>query len=433
MTAVYVVGDIVERLAEIPTGSVDLVLTSPPFLDLRSYLPVGDPRRSREIGHETTPASFLHTMLGLTAEWRRVLAPHGTLAVEFGDTYSGSGGAGGDYAEGGLREGQQPFTGSAAAGRRRQPRNPSQRNVDDWPLDKSLALVPELYRLALAYGLHPLAGTPSPAGRWRVRNVVTWCRPNPTVGALGDKFRPATSDLVIACTAADRWFDGDAVRDPASENTHARVARTAPEGRHDLPSQQRDGGNWSTLAQTNDDAGTRPAYDWCEIDDDQGAPLDYWKISPGGYRGAHFAVYPPALCEKPVQAMCPRRVCRTCGQPSRRIVETSNAARIRVRPSRQPAAPDPACRVTVGWSTCGCPGTTGGHDDVAGFHEGAGWRPGLVLDPFAGSGTTLLVATGHGRDGIGIDLNPLHADLAVERLGMFVTVVDELSPIPIGA
>ena len=50
------------------------------------------------------------------------------------------------------------------------------------------------------------------------------------------------------------------------------------------------------------------------------------------------------------------------------------------------------------------------------------WRPGVVLDPFAGSGTVLAVATGHGRDAIGIDLDERNAHLAQERVGMFLTV-----------
>ncbi len=45
------------------------------------------------------------------------------------------------------------------------------------------------------------------------------------------------------------------------------------------------------------------------------------------------------------------------------------------------------------------------------------WRPGRVLDPFAGSGTTLQVATGHGREAIGIDIDSRNAELAVERIG----------------
>jgi hypothetical protein len=92
MTAEYRIGDVFARLAEIPDGSVDLILTSPPFLALRSYLPADHPDKGKEIGSEPTPAAFLDTLLALSAEWRRVLALHGSICVELGDTYSGSGG-----------------------------------------------------------------------------------------------------------------------------------------------------------------------------------------------------------------------------------------------------------------------------------------------------------------------------------------------------
>lgn len=61
---------------------------------------------------------------------------------------------------------------------------------------------------------------------------------------------------------------------------------------------------------------------------------------------------------------------------------------------------------TGGWTDCG-------HGD---------YRRGVVLDPFAGSGTTLQVATGNGRDAVGIDLDERNADLARDRVGMFLTV-----------
>jgi hypothetical protein len=75
---------------------------------------------------------------------------------------------------------------------------------------------------------------------------------------------------------------------------------------------------------------------------------------------------------------------------------------------------------TTGWTTCGCPGTDGIRID--GYHDGPGWRCGVVLDPFGGSGTTGLVANGLSRDAILLDLDERNADLAMERLGMFVTV-----------
>lgn len=63
-----------------------------PYLALRSYLPADHPDKSKEIGSEPDPATFIDVMLALTAEWRRILAPHGSIVIELGDTYSGSGG-----------------------------------------------------------------------------------------------------------------------------------------------------------------------------------------------------------------------------------------------------------------------------------------------------------------------------------------------------
>lgn len=219
-------------------------------------------------------------LLELTAEWGRVLAPHGSICVELGDTYSGSGGAGGDYGEGGLRDGQPTFRQVASREHRPERAGTGADGGDrvvpiaggpGWPLDKSLCGIPHLYHLSLAYGRNLLTGEPSPAGQWRVRNVVAWCRPNPPVGSLGDKFRPATSYLTIATRARDRWFDLDAVRQAPSPNTHARIAKGAAP-RTDLPSQQRDG-NWNTLPQSND------------ADPAGAPPLDWWNIPTSGYAG----------------------------------------------------------------------------------------------------------------------------------------------------
>ena len=417
MSIRYLIGDVFDRMGELADDSIDLILTSPPFLALRSYLPVDHPDKHKEIGSEATPAEYIDVLLRLTAEWRRLLAPHGSLVVELGDTYSGSGGAGGDYDADGLREGQPTFKanpGRAGTTRYQVPGMPSipARAVQDqlpkvgsgWPLAKSLTLIPESYRFALVYGINPHTGTPSPAGQWRVRNVVRWVRPNPPVGALGDKFRPATSELVVAATSKDRWFDLDAVREPASENTNRRNARAVSARENTTPSGQRDG-NWNTIAISDD---VHPA----------GAPpLDWWQISPKGYSGAHYAVFPSELCVKPIQAMCPRQVCRTCGQPRRRITDVSyvdaNGQEIEgeVWPSgmldgnrgahTHKTVTATRQDTTVGWSDCG-------HDD---------YRPGLVLDPFVGTGTTLAVAHGHGRDAIGIDIDERSAELARDRVG----------------
>lgn len=397
--ATFIIGDTRDVTARMPDGSVDLVLTSPPFLALRSYLPTDHPDKHREIGSEATPAEFLQVLLEMTAEWRRVLAPHGSICVELGDTYSGSGGAGGDYNALGMRADQPLF---------RQSRNG--RSAGAWPLDKSLCGIPHLYHLSLAYGRNLLTGELSPAGQWRVRNVVAWCRPNPPVGALGDKFRPATSYMTVATVAGDRYFDLDAVREQfkhpeANERNKARGGPT-----YGLKGPNFDRGD---LGAGNFGSSTAGA-----------PPLDWWEIATHPYPGSHYATFPPDLCTRPIKAMCPERVCTSCGEPSRRIVgepeyvaarqaftdDTAPGRGFRdageVRGLSGTKAPAYKVQDTVGWTDCG-------HNT---------WRNGITFDPFAGSGTTLAVATGHGRDAIGIDIDERNADLARERVGMFLTV-----------
>lgn len=458
VTARLLVGDVHDRLTDIPDASVDLVLTSPPFLALRSYLPDGHPDKAKEIGSEPTPAEYLDVLLQLTAELDRVLAPHGSIAFELGDTYAGSGGAGGDYSEDGLREGQQIWSGSAAKRRANgvgddyRPTR-SGRPADDWPLPKSLACIPQLYQVALAYGINPLTGQPSPAGRWRIRTLKPWIRSNPPVGALGDKERPATSYVIVACRASDRYFDLDAVRTTSSSpltNRRTAVGVNARPNSHKSADDDRTGGNRSTLAITDEGPAGAPPRDWWHHVDaildtelaarPAGLPngshtagprstrglsdpvnittgaqgvhlrraleragilttLEALDVSPKGYSGAHYAVWPPELVRLLVDEMCPRRVCTTCGEPSRRLTET-----VLVTDAGQPT--EQALTYMAGWSDCGH-GT---------------WRPGHVLDPFAGSGTTLAVCTGMARDATGIDIDERNIDLAYERVGMFLEI-----------
>src|SRR5690606_1397545 len=110
------------------------------------------------------------------------------------------------YGGGGNRVGTDAFPGGFTG--RRGHGAPGGRG---WPLDKSLCGIPTLFAWSLASGRNLLRPerTTDP---WRIRNVIAWCRPNPPVGALGDKFRPGTSYLTVACKARDRWFDLDAVR-----------------------------------------------------------------------------------------------------------------------------------------------------------------------------------------------------------------------------
>ena len=153
---------------------------------------------------------------------------------------------------------------------------------------------------------------------------------------------------------------------------------------------------------------------------------DFWDICTQPFSEAHFAVFPSELVESPIKASCPEWICKKCGKPRERLIE--KAGRI-----QQHWAPGTDIKTeqakgkhgetstlvtgykfnykTTGWSDCGC---------------NAGFKPGIILDPFAGSGTACLVAKQLGRRYIGIELNPEYVKKARKRLNESVAVYDLL-------
>jgi site-specific DNA-methyltransferase (cytosine-N4-specific) len=407
--ATFYIGDAIHVLKTLDNDSVDLVITSPPFLALRSYLPADHPDKALEMGSEPDPGQYVDALIEVIEECRRVLAPHGSLCLELGDTYAGTAlrGNGPDA----MYEGRRDTADKAGY------KNRAARRAGCWPMDKSLALIPETVRFALAYGRNPHTGrTTQP---WRIRNVIRWVRPNPPVGALGDKFRPATSEMLVACTSGKRFFDLDAVREP-----HVNPRPQDTNGVKNASKEK--GQGWGYTQRTVHPVGA--------------PPLDWWNIPTHPYKGAHYATFPPELIVKPVKAMCPERVCVECGEPSRRIVrktpeyaafrrgnsgmtEQTDARHAYHLPDkgglgslnhREDSGARGQLYETTGWSDCGC--TNPGGDK---------WRPGVVLDPFAGTGTVLQVATGHSRSAIGIDLDERNAQLALERVGpLMLNIID---------
>jgi len=149
-----------------------------------------------------------------------------------------------------------------------------------------------------------------------------------------------------------------------------------------------------------------------------------WEIPTAPYPGAHFATFPPALVEPCILAGTSPRACEKCGAPWKRLTEKSRSFESGSgRSGRDPIGKNgpglqgggetrdirrgPCLQVeTTGWQpTCSCD------------NEGKGRC--LVLDPFAGSGTTGEVALKHGRDYLLIELNRDYETLIRGRLGLF--------------
>jgi len=165
-----------------------------------------------------------------------------------------------------------------------------------------------------------------------------------------------------------------------------------------------------THADTN--AGAPPLDAWFDHH-------DTWTLTTQPSKLDHYAMWPPKLAERLILMMCPLEVCRVCGEPRRRI--EGKAEYLPSATYRGGSMLNGSTRVadgvnqwigddgasaslvrnapTLGWTDCG-------HGN---------YRSGHVLDPFAGSGTTLAVADLHGRDATGIDFNQANRQLYPRR------------------
>ena len=94
--------DVAEPLP-IPDGCIDVIFTSPPYWGLRDYGVKG------QIGLEDHPNEYIEKITNICRDLKRVLKDTGSFYLNIGDTYYGSGGAGGDYNKGGLKEGRPKY------------------------------------------------------------------------------------------------------------------------------------------------------------------------------------------------------------------------------------------------------------------------------------------------------------------------------------
>lgn len=271
MSVRVVVADVFDGLAQLDDGSVNSVITSPPYWRKRSYLPDDSPLKHQEIGQESSPGEYLQTLLRVTDELWRVLADDGTIWFNLGDTAAGSGGWGGDVDKSN-RGGGRRWKGNNGPG------------IMDMPLPKSVCWLPELFGASLTYGRNLLTG--EPCRQWVVRPQVTWCKPAPTPGEIIDKFREATELIVWAAKRGSYYFDLDAVRRPPKEDWGGRVVNSGAFRGH--PNER--------------DNQTRPDR---AVNEKGVPPLNWWLVNTARGNGAHYATFPTELVYMPVIVSCP--------------------------------------------------------------------------------------------------------------------------------
>jgi DNA modification methylase len=351
--------------------SVDLVVTSPPYFGLRSYTDGGE-HYAGQVGAEATPAEFVAALIECTREMVRVLKPTGSIFVNLGDKYSGAQ--------------AQNFGGQSHAGASSKvwaQTNPKNTGIPN----KSLMLLPERYRIAAVDELGLIA-----------RAVIVWSKLNGLPESVTDRVRRSHEDWVHL-TKAPRYFSAvDEIRE-----RHTRAWTPGKNGGH---ARQSLGGTMANLASAAPNGvGKLPGSVW-EI---ATQPL---KV-PAELEVDHFAAFPMEWPRRLILGWSPREVCTVCGEGRRPVTVRSigpdaqgrigtlhggDSARFAHRTERKML--DGLTTREITGTACGCPDTT------------APSTPGVVLDPFGGTGTTALVAAMLGRRGISVDLSADYGRLA---------------------
>lgn len=346
-------------------------------------------RSAPEIGNERTPAEYVETMFNVFREVRRVLRDDGTLWLNLGDTYN---------AYNGNRGASRSLSAATEAAVPKLPKGAGL--TSDSLKNKDLCGIP--WRVVLALQ----------ADGWYWRDTIIWHKPAPMPTSAKDRTCVAHEPVFMLTRKPRYFYDWLSITEPTSGTAKHRGKGTHGKSR---------GAERAVVGRDND--GFQAAVTGLVS---RRFARSVWRINPKGFKGAHFATFPPALAERCILAgTSPHGVCAECGAPWRRIVDT---VRVPTRPgtnskinraSDDPDSPyerhtgsvvgnrDPKRHVseyvTTGWEpTCKCGCNTR--------------QPAVVLDPFLGSGTTLAVAKELGRNGVGIELNAEYAGMARKRI-----------------
>ena len=406
----------------LPDASVDLIVTSPPYFGLRSYTDGGE-HYDGQIGNEATPRAYLEALWACTAEWVRVLKPSGSLFVNLGDKYASGGRA--------------TYNGTW----RRDKAGGNEARAADGMREKSLLGMPWRYALgcvdqtsehyraeyiaslyddvlrgemtwrAFSRAAKAFDAEPKSAGLGLIlRAEIVWAKPNGLPESVTDRVR-RSHEQVFHFTRQPRYYSAvDEVREahsgpwkspggsnpakaigPADRNGHSQWERTREE---------RDATVRNPLGKLPDSVWSIPS-----------APLTV----PAHLGVDHFAAYPPELVRRIILGWSPAAVCTGCGE-GRRPVSERGYDLLATRSERSKAfrALEPLAktrmydqtmsgRTTITGYACACPDAT------------APATPGIVLDPFCGTGTSMLVASVFGRIGIGVDRSADYCRLAQWR------------------
>ncbi len=247
------IGDCRDRLADLPEGSVQTCITSPPYWGLRDYGVDG------QMGLEETPDDFLSAMVEVFRSVWRVLRDDGTLWVNMGDSYANTNGLSGTPAD--IDHGGTSFRGG------RYEKQPCV-GIPLGLKQKDLCGMP--WRLAFALQ----------SDGWYLRSDIIWSKPNPMPESVTDRPTKAHEYIFLLTKRPRYFYDADAIREKYDGSTKPRSRAS----------------NFKKAGSQDDRFGSHNHGAEIIIANPNGRNRrTVWEIPTQPYSEAHFATFPEAL------------------------------------------------------------------------------------------------------------------------------------------
>jgi DNA modification methylase len=310
--------DCLEGLKTLPDNSIDCCVTSPPYYGLRDYGTAtweggdqnckhsereekgfenqkqssirgnskppksicnkcGAIRIDKQIGLERSPEEYISRLLEVFTEVFRVLKYEGTLWVNIGDSYAGSGRGKGDVNKKGLGK-KAKHIGDIF----------NKPHELDGYKNKDLIGIPWMLAFALRN-----------AG-WYLRQDIIWHKPNPMPEPIKDRCTKAHEYIFLLSKSKRYYFDHEAIKEPQSLNTHSRYSKLTENGQKDVP-----------VAKENSKESKRPGYKNYRkytpktFLENGRNKRSVWTVGPSREPESHFACFPQKLITDCIKAGCP--------------------------------------------------------------------------------------------------------------------------------
>jgi len=282
MSVRIMIGDARERLAELPTASLNCCVTSPPYYGLRDY------GISGQIGLEPTPNEYIAELVSVFREVRRALRDDGTLWLNIGDSYAGSG------------KGGNPDSGKQATNKGSQSIGVLYGKCGDTARQAAVTNVTRKTFAESGIKIKDLIGIPWMLAfalrddGWYLRQDIIWSKPNPMPESVTDRCTKAHEYLFLLSKSERYWFDAAAIAEPAVKaGKFLHSYGTAAKDRQDV-------------SEVNDRRTRIGLANWNQAQPDTRNKRSVWDVATQPFSEAHFATFPPALIEPCILAGCPK-------------------------------------------------------------------------------------------------------------------------------